>query len=604
MDLNIHRGKIISVAGPLVTADNMRGAGIQDVCHVGENKLIGEIIEIKGDIASIQVYEETSGLAYGDPLVSLGEPLSVELGPGLMAQMFDGIQRPLDDFRIAANSDFLKKGINIPALNREKIWHFTPVVEVGQSVSPGDVLGTVQETAGILHKIMAPPKLKGTVLNISGGDFKVTDTICEIEDDSKTIREISMIQKWPVRDPRPITEKISPTQPLVTGQRVIDTFFPVMKGGTAAIPGPFGAGKTVTQHAVAKWSNVDIVVYIGCGERGNEMTDVISEFGKLVDPLTNRPLMDRTILIANTSNMPVAAREASIYTGITIAEYYRDMGYDVAIMADSTSRWAEALREMSGRLEEMPGDEGYPAYLGSRLSNYYERAGRVIAIGKPYGREGSVTAISAVSPPGGDLSEPVTQNTLRVVKVFWGLDATLARQRHFPAINWMNSYSLYAEPANGYYNRFIDESMADVINEALKLLQEENRLLEIVKLVGFDSISDIDKLKLELSKSIREDYLVQNAFDKTDAHTSLKKQFEILKLIVDFYKKSLELIEKGIMTFAAYYDAAKPVREKIARVKFIPEKDTGAIDVIARDMFKLLENIKLEFNIKDEEADG
>ncbi|MCL2814767.1 MAG: V-type ATP synthase subunit A, partial [Oscillospiraceae bacterium] len=384
MALSTNKGKILGVSGPLVTADNMHGASIQDVCHVGKNKLIGEIIEINGDIASVQVYEETSGLSYGEPLLSLGEPLSVELGPGLMAQMFDGIQRPLDDYKIAADSDFLKKGINIPALNREKIWQFTPTVQIGQEVSSGDVLGTVRETAGILHKIMTPHNiLTGKVIKIGEGDYRIEDIICEIEDDAQIIRKINMIQKWPVREPRPIMEKMSPDQPLVTGQRVIDTFFPVMKGGTAAVPGPFGAGKTVVQHQIAKWANVDIVVYIGCGERGNEMTDAINEFKKLLDPLTKRPLMERTILIANTSNMPVAAREASIYTGITIAEYYRDMGYDVAIMADSTSRWAEALREMSGRLEEMPGDEGYPAYLGSRLSNYYERAGRILIKGKP-----------------------------------------------------------------------------------------------------------------------------------------------------------------------------------------------------------------------------
>ena len=599
--MNIHKGKIISVAGPLVTADNMHGAGIQDVCHVGESRLIGEIIEIKGDIASVQVYEETSGLGYGDPLVSLGEPLSVELGPGLIARMFDGIQRPLDDYLIAAGSDFLKKGINIPALNRDKIWRFTPSVETGQFVSSGDVLGTVPETSGILHKIMTPHGISGRIIKIESGDFKISDIICEIEDENMAVRKINMFQKWSVREPRPRAEKISPSRPLVTGQRVIDTFFPVMKGGTAAVPGPFGAGKTVLQHSIAKWSNVDIVVYIGCGERGNEMTDVINEFRKLVDPVTGKPLMERTILIANTSNMPVAAREASIYTGITIAEYYRDMGYDVAVMADSTSRWAEALREMSGRLEEMPGDEGYPAYLGSRLSNYYERAGRVVAIGRPHGREGSVTAISAVSPPGGDISEPVTQNTLRVVKVFWGLDATLARQRHFPSINWMNSYSLYADSANLYYNQFIDEGISEIISEALNLLQEENRLQEIVKLVGFDSISDVDKLKLEISKSIREDYLQQDSFHEIDVHTSLKKQFAIIKLIIDFYKKSIELLEKENISFAKYYIETAAVREKIARVKFVPEQNIETIDLNLRDMYKTFENLKIK--LKDEEAD-
>ena len=600
MGLNTHKGKILSVAGPLVTADNMHGAGIQEVCHVGEKKLIGEIIEIKGDIAAIQVYEETSGLAYGDPLVSLGEPLSVELGPGLMAQMFDGIQRPLEDYMKAAGSDFLKKGLNIPALNREKIWNFTPSVKTGQIVSPGDILGTVPETSGILHKIMTPHGISGKVLSIVEGDFKVEDIICEIEDVNKITHKLNMIQKWAVREPRPIAEKITPTQPLVTGQRVIDTFFPVMKGGTAAVPGPFGAGKTVVQHQIAKWSNVDIVVYIGCGERGNEMTDVINEFRKLIDPLTKKPLMERTILIANTSNMPVAAREASIYTGITIAEYYRDMGYDVAIMADSTSRWAEALREMSGRLEEMPGDEGYPAYLGSRLSNYYERAGRIIAMGRPHGREGSVTAISAVSPPGGDISEPVSQNTLRVVKVFWGLDATLARQRHFPSINWMNSYSLYADAANLYYDQSVSDGISGIINKALGLLQEENRLMEIVKLVGFDSISDIDKLKLEMAKSIREDYLQQNAFNTVDAHTPLNKQFVILKLIIDFYENSLKLFEKELTGFYDYYAETKEIRERLSRTKFIPTENMYMIDNTSKDMIKLLE--KIEFNAEDGEV--
>ena len=596
---NINKGKILSVAGPLVTADNMRGAGIQNICHVGNSKLIGEIIEIEGDIASVQVYEETSGLAYGDPLISLGDPLSVELGPGLLTRMFDGIQRPLDDFLKAAESDFLIRGINVPALNRDTVWHFTPVVEVGQHVLSGDVLGTVPETKRVLHKIMTPHGISGKVIKIDEGDYKAADFICEIEDNDQTIHKISMIQKWPVRDPRPITEKISPNQPLVTGQRVIDTFFPIMKGGTAAIPGPFGAGKTVVQHQIAKWSNVDIVVYIGCGERGNEMTDVVNEFQKLIDPLTGNPIMERTIMIANTSNMPVAAREASIYTGITIAEYYRDMGYDVAVMADSTSRWAEALREMSGRLEEMPGDEGYPAYLGSRLSAYYERAGKVVAAGS-HEREGSVTAISAVSPPGGDISEPVTQNTLRVIKVFWGLDATLARQRHFPSINWMNSYSLYSDVANIYYDQFLDEGVSAVVKEALALLREESRLLEIVKLVGFDSISDTDKLKLEISKSIREDYLQQNAFHVNDAHTPLKKQFMILRLIINFYKKSMELLEKGITSFSAYYTKTESIREKIARVKFISEGSISAIDVVSQDMLRALEEMKL--NVKENDS--
>lgn len=594
----MNKGKILSIAGSLVTANNMSGAAVQDVCHVGHSRLIGEIVEINGDVASVQVYEETSGLACGDPLVCLNKPLSVELGPGLITRMYDGIQRPLDDYLIAAGSNFLKKGIDIPALDRNKTWKFTPAVEAGESVFPGDILGTVPETAGIIHKIMTPHGLSGKVIRIMEGDFRVEDVICEIEDNELTVHRLNMIRKWPVRVPRPVTERINPNQPLVTGQRVIDTFFPVMKGGTAAVPGPFGAGKTVVQHQIAKWSNVDVVVYIGCGERGNEMTDVVNEFQKLTDPVSGRPLMERTVLIVNTSNMPVAAREASIYTGVTIAEYYRDMGYDVAVMADSTSRWAEALREMSGRLEEMPGDEGYPAYLGSRLSNYYERAGKAVAIGRPHGREGSVTAVSAVSPPGGDISEPVTQNTLRVVKVFWGLDADLARQRHFPSINWMNSYSLYSAAANSYYDWFVDENISDVISQALDLLLEENRLQEIVKLVGFDSISDIDKLKLEISKSIREDYLQQNAFNDVDSHSSLKKQFKMLRLIIDFYHKSLELLEEGSVKFQEYYTGTKSIRSRIARIKLIQEESVDAIDIAGQNMRKILETMKL--NINDE----
>jgi len=592
MAQHLIEGKILSISGPLVKADNMRGASIQDVCYVGGDRLIGEIVEIDGDVASVQVYEETSGLSFGDPLQSLGQALSVELGPGLIAQMFDGIQRPLDDFAREAGSPFLSRGIHVPALNRKKTWRFTSFVDAGETVFPGDVLGTVPETDRINHKIMTPHGISGKVLRISDGAFTVEDTICEIQSEDMIVHPIRMMQLWPVREPRPISEKINPNRPLITGQRVVDTFFPVMKGGTAAVPGPFGAGKTVVQHQIAKWSNVDIVVYIGCGERGNEMTDVMNEFPKLMDPQTGKSIMERTILIANTSNMPVAAREASIYTGVTIAEYYRDMGYDVAVMADSTSRWAEALREISGRLEEMPGDEGYPAYLGSKLSNYYERAGKVIAVGSG-DREGSVTAISAVSPPGGDVSEPVTQNTLRVVKVFWGLDATLARQRHFPSINWMRSYSLYLEAANHYYDQFIDENMSRTIERAMFLLQEENSLLEIVKLVGIDAMSDGDKLKLEISKSIREDYLQQNAFHPNDAHTSLKKQFLILKLIMDFYEESSELIEAKQTDFARYYTETGPIRERIARVKFIPDEEIGVIDSYRQEMQAVLDSIKV-----------
>ena len=584
-------GKILSIGGPLVTADNMRGASLQDVCHVGSNHLIGEIIEITGDIASIQIYEDTTGLAYGDPLISLNEPLSVELGPGLMAQMFDGIQRPLNDFKIAAGSDYLKKGLNIPALNRDRIWHFTPSVKTGELVASGDILGTVSETSRITHKIMVPHGYSGRISGISEGDFKVTDVICKLLSADMTVHELNMLQRWPVRKPRPVAEKVNLRHPLLTGQRVIDTFFPVMKGGTTTVPGPFGAGKTVIQHQIAKWADVDIVVYIGCGERGNEMTDILNDFPKLIDPISGLSIMERTILIANTSNMPVAAREASIYTGITIAEYYRDMGYDVAVMADSTSRWAEALREMSGRLEEMPGDEGYPAYLGSRLSNYYERAGRIVAVGSRE-RIGSITAISAVSPPGGDLSEPVTQNTLRVVKVFWGLDSTLARQRHFPSINWMNSSSLYSDQVSMYYDRYIDENASTTISKALGLLHEEHRLLEIVKLVGIESMSDTDKLKLEIAKSIREDYLQQNAMHETDAYSSLKKQYKMLRLILEFYRKSMDLIEAGTVSFADYYSRTIDLREQIARVKFLPEREINSIDAVAEEMRRILSHIE------------
>jgi len=501
--------------------------------------------------------------------------------------MFDGLQRPLDDFMRATGSNFLKKGVSVPSLNRDSVWHFTPAVKARQHVYPGDIIGTVPETPRILHKIMMPHGLSGKVQSVGEGDFRVEDVICEIIDDSGKVHKITMIQTWPVRKPRPIMEKISPSKPLITGLRVVDTFFPVMKGGTAAVPGPFGAGKTVVQHQIAKWADVDIVVYIGCGERGNEMTDVMNEFPKLVDASTGQPIMERTVLIANTSNMPVAAREASIYTGITIAEYYRDMGYDVAIMADSTSRWAEALREMSGRMEEMPGDEGYPAYLGSRLSNYYERAGKVVSMGTDE-REGSITAISAVSPPGGDISEPVTQNTLRVVKVFWGLDTDLARRRHFPSINWMNSYSLYSEQTNAYYDEFIEEGVSRVINGAIALLREESRLLEIVKLVGIDSMSDVDKLKLEISKSVREDYLQQNAFHEVDTYTSQKKQFKLLRLIMEFYQQSLKLVESGTVSFSQYYANTGAVRERVARLKFIPEESVDDIDVAARDISKVL----------------
>ena len=511
-------GKIIKVSGPLVVAEGMDEANVYDVVKVGEKGLIGEIIEMRGDKASIQVYEETSGIGPGDPVITTGEPLSVELGPGLIESMFDGIQRPLDAFMKAANSAFLSKGVEVKSLNREKKWPFVPTAKVGDKVSAGDVIGTVQETAVVLHRIMVPFGVEGTIKEIKAGDFNVEEVIAVVETE-KGDKNLTLMQKWPVRKGRPYARKLNPVEPMTTGQRVIDTFFPVAKGGAAAVPGPFGAGKTVVQHQVAKWGDTEIVVYVGCGERGNEMTDVLNEFPELKDPKTGESLMKRTVLIANTSNMPVAAREASIYTGITIAEYFRDMGYSVSIMADSTSRWAEALREMSGRLEEMPGDEGYPAYLGSRLADYYERAGKVVALGKD-GREGAVTAIGAVSPPGGDISEPVTQSTLRIVKVFWGLDAQLAYKRHFPSINWLTSYSLYLEKMGEWMDAHVADDWSALRTEAMALLQEEANLEEIVRLVGMDALSEGDRLKLEVAKSIREDYLQQNAFHENDTYTS------------------------------------------------------------------------------------
>lgn len=561
-------GVIVKVSGPLVTASGMEDANIQDVCLVGDKKLIGEIIEMRGDLASVQVYEETSGIGPGEPLVSTGEALSVELGPGLISQMFDGIQRPLDRFMKAADSPFLTKGTSVLSLDREKRWHFKPAVTAGETVSTGDVIGTVQETDSILHKIMVPPNISGRIVSISEGDYTIEQTVATVETEGG-LRELSMLQKWPVRYARPVAEKLNPAEPMITGQRVIDTLFPVMKGGAAAVPGPFGAGKTVVQHQIAKWSDVDLVVYVGCGERGNEMTDVMNEFPELIDPRTGTSIMERTILIANTSNMPVAAREASIYTGISIAEYYRDMGYDVAIMADSTSRWAEALREMSGRLQEMPGDEGYPAYLGSRISNYYERAGRVVALGRD-NRTGSITAISAVSPPGGDIAEPVTQNTLRVVKVFWGLDATLARQRHFPAIHWLSSYSLYAEQVRKSVGNKLSVDWSGTVQWVTGILQEEARLEEIVRLIGIDSLSDEGRISLEIAKSLREDYLQQNSFDDIDSYTSVTKQYEMLELIRQFADYAGRASEAGI-PYEEIYESTTELRDQIARCKYIPE---------------------------------
>lgn len=568
-------GKIIKVSGPLVVAEGMDEANVYDVVKVGEKGLIGEIIEMRGDKASIQVYEETSGIGPGDPVITTGEPLSVELGPGLIESMFDGIQRPLDAFMKAANSAFLSKGVEVKSLNREKKWPFVPTAKVGDKVSAGDIIGTVQETAVVLHRIMVPFGVEGTIKEIKAGDFNVEEVIAVVETE-KGDKNLTLMQKWPVRKGRPYARKLNPVEPMTTGQRVIDTFFPVAKGGAAAVPGPFGAGKTVVQHQVAKWGDTEIVVYVGCGERGNEMTDVLNEFPELKDPKTGESLMKRTVLIANTSNMPVAAREASIYTGITIAEYFRDMGYSVSIMADSTSRWAEALREMSGRLEEMPGDEGYPAYLGSRLADYYERAGKVVALGKD-GREGAVTAIGAVSPPGGDISEPVTQSTLRIVKVFWGLDAQLAYKRHFPSINWLTSYSLYLEKMGEWMDAHVADDWSALRTEAMALLQEEANLEEIVRLVGMDALSEGDRLKLEVAKSIREDYLQQNAFHENDTYTSLNKQYKMLNLILSFRHEAEKALEAGV-----YLDKVLklPVRDRIARSKYISEEEISKMDDI------------------------
>lgn len=571
----MQEGKIIKVSGPLVMAENMSDASIQDMCLVGDLGVIGEIIEMRGDVASIQVYEETSGIGPGEAVRTTGEALSVELAPGILSQMFDGIQRPLDTFMEITKSNFLARGVQLPALDYEKKWLFEPVKAVGDSVSAGDIIGTVQETAIILHKIMIPNGVKGTIKEIYSGEYTIDEPICVLETEEGD-KVLTMLQKWPVRRSRPIKEKLNPDAPMITGQRVIDTFFPVTKGGAAAVPGPFGAGKTVVQHQIAKWADVDLVVYVGCGERGNEMTDVLNEFPELIDPKTEESLMERTVLIANTSNMPVAAREASIYTGITIAEYFRDMGYSVAIMADSTSRWAEALREMSGRLKEMPGDEGYPAYLGSRLAEYYERAGRVIALGSDH-REGSITAISAVSPSGGDISEPVTQNTLRIVKVFWGLDSLLAQKRHFPSIDWLQSYSLYSAEVGKYMDQALQADWSEMVTEGMRILQEEAQLNEIVRLVGVDSLSDKDRLTLEVAKSIREDYLQQNAFDEVDTFTSREKQFKMLDMILTFQKEGQRALELGSYLHEIM-DGTVQLRDRIARSKYIPESELEKLD--------------------------
>ena len=558
-------GVIKKVAGPLVIAEGMRDANMFDVVRVSNQRLIGEIIEMHGDEASIQVYEETSGLGPGEPVESMEVPMSVELGPGLITSIYDGIQRPLDDImKVSGNS--LKRGVEVPSLKRNLKWEFVPTAKVGDEVETGDVIGTVQETVLVQQKIMVPYGVKGTIKEIKAGEFTVEEVVAVVETENGD-RELTLMQKWPVRRGRPYKKKLPPKMPLVTGQRVIDTFFPIAKGGVAAVPGPFGSGKTVIQHQLAKWAEADIVVYIGCGERGNEMTDVLNEFPELKDPKTGQALMQRTVLIANTSDMPVAAREASIYTGITIAEYFRDMGYSVALMADSTSRWAEALREMSGRLEEMPGEEGYPAYLGSRLAQFYERAGHVISLGKD-GREGALSVIGAVSPPGGDTSEPVSQATLRIVKVFWGLDSALAYKRHFPAINWLNSYSLYLDDMEKWFNGNVAEDWMEGRQKMMTLLQEEAELEEIVKMVGMDALSPTDRLKMEAARSIREDFLHQNSFHEVDTYTSLKKQHMMMRLVNAFYERSVAALGEGASLRKLL---SMPVREQIGRFKYVKE---------------------------------
>ena len=570
------QGKIVKISGPLVVASGMEEADMYDVVRVGDQGLIGEIIEMREDMASIQVYEDTAGLGPGAPVVTTGAPLSVELGPGLIENIYDGIQRPLEVLFNKYGSS-IQKGVEAPSLDRDKKWYFEAWATIGDELEAGDVLGFVQETVVVQQKIMVPYGVKGTVVSIASGEYTVEETICKLKLEDGTEKELTLMQKWPVRVARPYKEKLMPDMPLVTGQRVIDTFFPIAKGGVAAVPGPFGSGKTVVQHQLAKWADADVVVYIGCGERGNEMTDVLNEFPELKDPRSGESLMKRTVLIANTSDMPVAAREASIYTGITIAEYFRDMGFSVALMADSTSRWAEALREMSGRLEEMPGEEGYPAYLASRLAQFYERAGRTISLGQE-GRSGALSAIGAVSPPGGDISEPVSQATLRIVKVFWSLDANLAHARHFPAINWLNSYSLYVDRLAPWFAENVDKEFPEMRATAIRLLQEEAELEEVVQLVGVDALSFEDRIKLEACKSIREDYLHQNAFHDIDTYASMKKQYLQLKLILTFYELSRDAITKGA---ALNKLASMKVREDIGRFKYVEE---SVIDQAYKDI--------------------
>ena len=560
------KGTIVKVSGPLIVASGMADVNMYDVVRVSEKHLIGEVIELRGDKASIQVYEETGGIGPGEPVESTGAPLSVELAPGLIESIYDGIQRPLNKIQELAG-DRITRGIRVDSIDHERLWDFLPAAQIGDILKPGDILGTVQETEAVLHKIMVPPNVEGQLTWIHSGEANVVQTIAKLVTSKGETVELPMLQKWPVRIGRPYARKMAPTEPMITGQRVIDTLFPVAKGGVAAVPGPFGSGKTVVQHQLAKWADADIIVYVGCGERGNEMTDVLMEFPELKDPRTGLSLMKRTVLIANTSDMPVAAREASIYTGITIAEYFRDMGYKVAIMADSTSRWAEALREMSGRLEEMPGEEGYPAYLSSRLAEFYERAGSVVTLGTE-GRTGAVTAIGAVSPPGGDISEPVSQATLRTVKVFWGLSAKLAYARHFPAIDWLTSYSLYLDRLEPWFNKEVDPDWTAMVQKVMNMLQEESELEEIVRLVGIDSLSYKDRLTLEATRSIREDYLHQNAFHEVDTYTSPAKQAMLLRLIIGYYEKSLDALSKD----ASFNKlAALPVREDIGRFKYTEE---------------------------------
>ncbi|HSV31829.1 MAG TPA: V-type ATP synthase subunit A [Atribacteraceae bacterium] len=579
MDENITRGVVHSVNGPVVVARRLRGSKMFDMVKVGEKKLFGEIIEIARENTTIQVYEETAGLRPREPVESTYEPLSVELGPGLIGQIFDGTQRPLEVIR-NESGDFIARGIDVPALDREKKWDFHPLVKKGDEVEAGDLLGEVQESTTISCRVMVPPGVQGKVISVQEGSYTVEDTIVVIQTESDGDVPVSMMQRWPVRTTRPYRKKVSLSEPLITGQRVIDTLFPIAKGGAACIPGPFGSGKTVVQHQLAKWSNAEIIVFIGCGERGNEMTDVLMEFPKLIDPNTGEPLMKRTVLIANTSNMPVAAREASVYTGITIAEYYRDMGYNVALMADSTSRWAEAMREISGRLEEMPGDEGFPAYLGTRIASFYERAGKVECLGRDH-RIGSLSVIGAVSPPGGDLSEPVTQNTLRVVQVYWGLEDKLAYKRHFPAINWLISYSLYVQGLEEYWKKHVSPEFSEDRAEALRILQQEAELEEIVRLVGVESLSFRERFVLEVARMVREDFLQQSAFHELDTFSSLRKQSLILKSILVYYQEGLKGLEKGLVLRNLLL---LPVRERIGRAKYIPEEDLNKIENLIGDV--------------------